>query len=851
MTIVLLCAVAQGAWAETSNKYYECSLDGTAVVKTEKDIPASATDFSTVTLEDGIVRLRDTWSVVTQNHWFRDRIYILGETHIILCDGVTITMEKGLMVCSDGDNAALHIHSQSYGDNMGKLVVNQSNNSYAAIGCERGRTTGPITIHGGNITASGENYGAGIGGGEDSNSGNITIFDGKVTATGGDYAAGIGGGYAGSGDRITIYGGTVTATGGKHGAGIGCGEYFGGGGYGGIVTIYGGMITAQGGMHSAGIGGGADSNGADVTVNGGTVKAKGGEYGPGIGNGFDDRKYSTSNRYTGTYIQRGGYVETNGGRYAAGIGGAAGRSQTGDITIYDGNLYAQTGGWDGEEYTYGAGAGIGSGGNGWGGNVYIYGGHVMANGVHKQNHEFTAGALNETKAAAIGGAGIGRYDITPTDYADHLRSGNIVFGDVKVVSVHNHTYGYYERKDVCNWPDVLLVEPCEVHAFTLAVATATDHIHVCTYCGKTKAEVHNQDGADGKCSVCSYQGNLGAIAWTVTPMTPMTDANNDYVDGYEGSGEAVIKGQKYILPTCDVIVNGYTFKGWVAASTSNGLVADDGATFIATGTEVTPSGHIHYTAHYEPLTISLADNADNSYTIRQYNGRKTASVTLAGRTLYKDGKWNTLCLPFSVTLASGPLSGDNPVAKVFDNTTSGFSNGTLTINFSDAPATIPAGTPFIIKWDNTGVNLTETDLVFNSVTIDATTRDVVCNLGNERSIAFCGTYNATSFTEADHSILFLGDNNTLYHPQPSGSNISTIGAQRAYFVLDGLTAGDKALSRIFLNFGDDETTGVHDVRCKMEDGRSDAWYSLDGRKIVNGKLPKGIYINNGRKVVIK
>ena len=46
----------------------------------------------------------------------------------------------------------------------------------------------------------------------------------------------------------------------------------------------------------------------------------------------------------------------------------------------------------------------------------------------------------------------------------------------------------------------------------------------------------------------------------------------------------------------------------------------------------------------------------------------------------------------------------------------------------------------------------------------------------------------------------------------------------------------------------------------MEDGRSkmeevnDAWYDLQGRKIVkpsNGQMPKGIYIHQGKKVVVR
>ena len=57
-----------------------------------------------------------------------------------------------------------------------------------------------------------------------------------------------------------------------------------------------------------------------------------------------------------------------------------------------------------------------------------------------------------------------------------------------------------------------------------------------------------------------------------------------------------------------------------------------------------------------PVSISLADAGDNSTTISEAHGY-VADVTLTDRTLYKDGKWNTICLPFDVTLAGSALNG--------------------------------------------------------------------------------------------------------------------------------------------------------------------------------------------------
>jgi len=48
-----------------------------------------------------------------------------------------------------------------------------------------------------------------------------------------------------------------------------------------------------------------------------------------------------------------------------------------------------------------------------------------------------------------------------------------------------------------------------------------------------------------------------------------------------------------------------------------------------------------------------------------------------------------------------------------------------------------------------------------------------------------------------------------------------------------------------------DMTGIEDGRWKMEDGRSERWYTIDGRRLNGKPTTKGLYINNGNKVVIK
>ena len=49
------------------------------------------------------------------------------------------------------------------------------------------------------------------------------------------------------------------------------------------------------------------------------------------------------------------------------------------------------------------------------------------------------------------------------------------------------------------------------------------------------------------------------------------------------------------------------------------------------------------------FAASLQDAGDNAGIIDLMADAMSANVTLSGRTLYKDGSWNTLCLPFDVS----------------------------------------------------------------------------------------------------------------------------------------------------------------------------------------------------------
>nr|MCR4891759.1 hypothetical protein [Lachnospiraceae bacterium] len=190
-------------------------------------------ETSTTSWEDGKLY------VVNEDVAISDRITVSGTVHLILCDGKTLTAEKGIDV-TEGNTLNIYGEINSTGTLTATGYKTEKYNAYtyaAAIGgndfhgsSRKINNCGTVNIHGGKVIAngSGENC-AGIGGPYDANGGYFNMYYGEVTATGGNFAPGIGGGFGGDGTGViaTIYGGTITATGsdvyGKYSPGDGIG----------------------------------------------------------------------------------------------------------------------------------------------------------------------------------------------------------------------------------------------------------------------------------------------------------------------------------------------------------------------------------------------------------------------------------------------------------------------------------------------------------------------------------------------------------------------------------------------------------------------------------------------------
>ncbi len=88
----------------------------------------------------------------------------------------------------------------------------------------------------------------------------------------------------------------------------------------------------------------------------------------------------------------------------------------------------------------------------------------------------------------------------------------------------------------------------------------------------------------------------------------------------------------------------------------------------------------------------------------------------------------------------------------------------------------------------------------------------------------------------------------LYRDEFVLGSISSIPAGRAYLPAAEIPA--QAAARLFIVTEDDATPINEELRVKNEESAG-AVFDLSGRKVANGKLPNGVYIVNGKKIVIK
>lgn len=268
--------------------------------------------------------------------------------------------------------------------------------------------------------------------------------------------------------------------------------------------------------------------------------------------------------------------------------------------------------------------------------------------------------------------------------------------------------------------------------------------------------------------------------------------------------------------------------------------------------ECTTSGTSPKAVKFEDVTftVTIGDPADTHVVLDETS--TTAPVASGGavdimvkRTI-KANEWSTLVLPFNMTEAQvkEALGSDVQLAEFEDYEAeyTGDDVTGLTINFvaTNLSDGFYANYPYLVK---TSKDITE---FFVTATIDPDEEDAVAEFTNGKTGPkkevygkLIGTYHAGDAIPADG--LFLSGNKFWY-----SAGATKIKAFRAYFMLNEVLSGVAEAKVRFIV--DEDAAAIEGITPDMENG---VWYTLDGRQLNGKPTEKGVYIVDGKKVLIK
>lgn len=303
----------------------------------------------------------------------------------------------------------------------------------------------------------------------------------------------------------------------------------------------------------------------------------------------------------------------------------------------------------------------------------------------------------------------------------------------------------------------------------------------------------------GKITKIEFVGNNIIDNKTSNPLTNLTSADNNY--------------------TCTDPNNGV----WVGSAKE----------VVFTNSSQTRATKIIVTVEVPKAKNYTLDETKTDNIIETY---ENANVTLQ-RTL-EASHWNSFCVPFALDAKQvAQYFGEGTQLRTYEG------NCNNNIVYFATVDNIEAGKPYIMKPGNAVVK----NPTFEGVSMVATGLDENGNpqaVGDASTVQMKGIYNQI-LLKTDKTELFLGDNDLFYYPIDD-IDARTIGGLRAYFIVPQGTDIKKLRANL------DGTPTSLDTIFDTEESNAPV-YNLQGQCVGNSlrALKSGIYIQNGKKVVVK
>lgn len=298
-------------------------------------------------------------------------------------------------------------------------------------------------------------------------------------------------------------------------------------------------------------------------------------------------------------------------------------------------------------------------------------------------------------------------------------------------------------------------------------------------------------------------------------------------EGYITKIEFIGSANKYSLKNLECDDTNFVADDYYASWTGSAQSVTFTTTQQARATQIIVTVEVPKAKNYT-LDETKTDNVIETY--------ENANVTLQ-RTLSKD-YWNTFCVPFALDAEQvTQYFGEGTQLRTYEG------NCNNNIVYFATVDNIEAGKPYIMKPGNAVVQ----NPTFEGVSMVATGLDKNGNpqaVGDASTVQMKGIYNQI-LLKTDRTELFLGDNDLFYYPIDD-IDARTIGGLRAYFIVPQGTDIKKLRANL------DGTPTSLDTIFDTEESNAPV-YNLQGQCVGNSlrALKSGIYIQNGKKVVVK
>ena len=245
---------------------------------------------------------------------------------------------------------------------------------------------------------------------------------------------------------------------------------------------------------------------------------------------------------------------------------------------------------------------------------------------------------------------------------------------------------------------------------------------------------------------------------------------------------------------------------------------------------------------YNLIKAHAGETQDVSITL---NNRVTREVPVGTAHPWAAETWNTMVLPFEVTVAELSAQLGYAIVNVVnpEKTTEG------NVVFKLEMQKIPANTPFCVK---TSAAIPDAKVLnfANKLIVDG---GKYPSVDAGKGYKFVGAYQNLTINKTTPAYYFLrGDNAKWAHLDAASANTWTVVPFDAYIDQSGAAASARELTVTFQEI-DGSLTAIKSVDAdimSMEPAKT-GWYTIGGMKLQSAPTQKGVYIKDGKKVIVK